>query len=183
MSDTSSGFGRYPLHMVALGLLRRGPQHGYALYQDFGDLFGQIWKAGQTKFYVELTNLEKDGFLTSEMEPQESRPPRKVYSLTDEGSALFDRWLTDPVKSLRGIRVECMAKLRFFDLLNLQGAEEFIDRQSAIIEAMILEWKEESPHPGADHFYKLVNDFREMQAEHILKWLSSAQAFFNESGS
>ncbi len=179
MSDSSSGFGKYPLHMVALGLLRRGPLHGYGLFHDFVSLFGRIWKSGQTKFYVELTELEKRGMLTSEMEPQEGRPPRKIYAMTEEGSRIFDQWVADPVKSLRGIRVECMAKLRFYDLLDLPGALDFIDRQAAVITGMLGEWGSEQPDQGADTFHILINDFREKQARQILQWLETCKDYFS----
>lgn len=179
MSDSSSGFGKYPLYMVALGLLMRGPLHGYGLFHDFISLFGQIWKSGQTKFYVELTDLEKRGMLTSELEPQEGRPPRKIYSLTDEGRRLFNQWLADPVKSLRGIRVECMAKLRFYDLLDMPGGMDFIDRQTAVITNMLTEWESENPAQGADAFHVLITDFRDKQARQILQWLETCKDYFS----
>ena len=74
-----TGFGAYPLRYLALGLLMKGPDHGYQLDQTLADEFGMIWKAGQTKLYVTLSELEKAGLLEIEMERHEKRPDRKVY--------------------------------------------------------------------------------------------------------
>jgi len=42
-----------------------GPDHGYQLDQTLSDVFGMIWKAGQTKLYVTLSGLEEEGLLAS----------------------------------------------------------------------------------------------------------------------
>jgi DNA-binding PadR family transcriptional regulator len=173
-----SGFGRYPLQNVALGLLMRGPKHGYGLYQDFTDFFGSIWKAGQTKFYVALTDLQGGGFLDATMEPQENRPARKVYHLTEAGREQFLSWLREPVRSMRTVRVEFIAKLRFFDLLGIAGAGALIDAQITVFQAMVDEWEGAVAGSGAveaDPFYGLVYDFRVRQARFIIEWLEACK--------
>jgi PadR family transcriptional regulator AphA len=174
-----SGFGRYPLQNVALGLLMRGPKHGYGLYQDFTEFFGSIWKAGQTKFYVALADLQKGGSLDATMEPQENRPARKVYRLKDAGREQFLSWLQEPVRSMRTVRVEFIAKLRFFDLLDLEGAGALIDAQIGVFQAMVDEWQGAIAGSGAveaDPFYGLVYDFRVRQARFIIEWLEACKS-------
>jgi DNA-binding PadR family transcriptional regulator len=169
------------LDQVALGLLIPGPKHGYGLYQDFvegfgtGDSYGAIWKAGQTKFYVTLTALEKEGYLESIMEPQEGRPPRKVYSLTDEGRTHFLDWLRRPVHSMRAIRVEFIAKLRFFNLLNLPDAGDLLDAQTEVFHAILDEWENAAPVDEADPFFEIVVDFRKRQVAFLLEWLAACK--------
>lgn len=167
-----TGFVNYPLNPIALGLLMLGPGHGYALYQSFQEQFGTIWKAGQTKFYVALNKLEDDGLLAASQEPQAGRPDRKVYRLTDEGRVAFLAWLHEPSDSMRSIRVEFVARLRFFNLLRLDGAERLINLQRDLIRAMIDEWEAEPP-PDDDPFYGLVQDYRIRQAHFILDWLAA----------
>jgi DNA-binding PadR family transcriptional regulator len=158
-----------------------GPQHGYALYQAFTREFGQIWKAGQTKFYVTLTALESDGYVSSTTEPQPNRPDRKVYHLTDAGRALFLGWLHRPVTSMRAVRVELIAKLRFFGLLGLPGAGTLIDAQSAVFQSMLAEWEQPPPpETPVDPFYSLVADFRIRQARFIIEWLAAHRGTFKE---
>ena len=173
-----SGFGKYPLKIAALGLLMSGPKHGYQLHQEFTEAFDQIWKAGQSKFYVALNALEDDGHIHATTESQEGRPARKVYHLTGTGQELFLEWLHQPVESMRAIRVEFIAKLRFFDLLDLPGVEQQIDSQIVVLQAMLNEWEqtavmdEDGPFPG------LIHDFRKQQAEFIIRWLETAKECF-----
>lgn len=173
--ERSTGFGTYPLRYLALGLLMKGPDHGYQLDQTLDDDFQMIWKAGQTKLYVTLSGLEEEGLLGSEMEAQENRPDRKVYHLTDQGRKEFMGWVTAPVPSMRAVRVELLAKLRFHYLLELSGVEDLIRAQQDIFKDMIREWKEERKQER-DPFLAQVYDFRIRQASFIIDWLEEYQA-------
>ena len=46
----------------------------------------------QGALYPVLRSLEKNGLLSSEVEPSVSGPPRRYYSITDEGSETLTRW-------------------------------------------------------------------------------------------
>jgi PadR family transcriptional regulator AphA len=179
--EKHSGYGFYPLECVALGLLMNGPRHAYKLYQDFAGEFNLIWSAGQAKFYVALADLEKKGYVNSTAQPQEGRPNRKVYHLTGSGRALFLDWLHQPVPSMRAIRVELIAKLRLFDLLNLPGADQLVDRQIDILNAMLAEWGERAgdstPFPG------LIHDFRTRQAHFVIDWLHNWKERLSQTAS
>lgn len=177
------GFGSYSLDNAALGLLMGGPRHAYNLYQDFHKVFKRIWKAGQANFYAALTGLEAKGYLVSVTEPQEGRPARKVYQLTDAGCDVFLHWLHTPVSSLRAFRVELIAKLRFFDILHLSGAAELIDQQLALLRHMLDEWQQSSAGRKQDIFPDLVDDFRRRQAEFMVEWLAAWRSHFQEAGS
>ncbi|MDZ7843963.1 MAG: PadR family transcriptional regulator [Anaerolineales bacterium] len=171
MTNTkTAGFGTYPLRYLALGLLMKEPAHGYQLDQTLEDAFQMIWKAGQTKLYVTLNKLEEKGWLRSETELQDKRPDRKVYHLTPIGRKEFLKWLEKPVPSMRAVRVELIAKLRFYTLLELPGIEELIRSQESIFQHMIQEWKGEK-EKEKDPFLSWVYEFRIRQAEFILAWL------------
>ncbi len=183
MAETDqSGFARFPLENVALGLLVPGPKHGYGLFQDFEQYFGLIWKAGQTRFYLTLADLQYNGCLDSAIEPQQNRPPRKVYCLTDTGREKFMDWVTRPNRSVRGMRVEFIAKLRFYNLLDLPGADTLIDCQLDIFNTLMEEWQQ-AAHPEKpeeskdrhDHFADLVTSFRTQQVQTIITWLEEVK--------
>jgi DNA-binding PadR family transcriptional regulator len=171
-----SAFGRYPLEKALLGLLLPGPKHGYVLYQNFLSTFQKIWKAGQTKVYVTLTALEKQGYLTITTEAQERRPARKIYHLTEAGRAEFLTWLHQPVPSMRAVRVEFLAKLRLFALLRLPGASALIASQLALFETILDEWTGQADSPEGDQsFSELVREFQIQQMHFLINWLGSVQ--------
>jgi DNA-binding PadR family transcriptional regulator len=156
-----SGFTQYRLENIVLGLLIAGPKHGYGLYREFTRSFARIWKAGQAKFYAALSAAEENG------------TPRKVLHLTEAGRDVFFEWLHQPVLSMQAMRVEFMAKLRFFDLLGLPGSGELIDEQISVLEEMLAEW-EHHAHSRSS-FDALVEDFRTRQAHFMIEWLSAAR--------
>ena len=165
------GFTIYPLEFVALGLLMNGPKHGYALYQDFTQAFDLIWHAEQAKFYGVLAALEEKGYLRITTELQEKRPARKVYHITEPGRSAFLGWVRQPVTSMRAVRVEFMAKLRFHSLLELTGVEQLIDNQMAALQAMLKEW-EHTEQQERDPIRAWVEDFRRRQAIFMIEWLA-----------
>lgn len=169
-----TGFGSYSLRYLALGLLMHGPDHGYQLDQTLADVFGMIWKAGQTKLYLTLSGLEEEGLLRTEMERQENRPDRKVYHLTPAGREEFLGWVSKPVTSLRAARVELLAKLRFYNWLEMPGMGDLIQAQQEIYQGMIDEWEGEKGQER-DPFLQQVYEFRIQQARFINVWLQDLQ--------
>ena len=83
-----------------LGLLTYQPMSGYDLKQVFDTSINFFWTAQLSQIYRELAKLEKKGCVTSRIEPQEGRPDRKVYSLTEEGNKSFLEWLNRFSESL-----------------------------------------------------------------------------------
>jgi DNA-binding PadR family transcriptional regulator len=77
---------------------------GYDLKtQYFDGSIAHFWPADQAQIYRTLDKLEDSGFVTSTLEIQETRPNRKVYSLTDAGREEFAAWMrtTQPLPTLR----------------------------------------------------------------------------------
>ena len=78
---------REDLDALVLAVLQQGPMHGYEISRRIRELSDKVLSAGEGKLYPCLHKLEDDGFIQAEWVPQENRPARKVYSLTDKGSA------------------------------------------------------------------------------------------------
>jgi DNA-binding PadR family transcriptional regulator len=82
-----------PVKHALLGLLARGPLHGYELKTAFeAELvprsslnFGQV--------YTSLERLQKEGLVAHEVVTQEERPDKKVFRLTESGALELRCWL------------------------------------------------------------------------------------------
>jgi DNA-binding PadR family transcriptional regulator len=96
-----------------LGILQQGPLHGYQLHQRLSDPAGlkRVWYVKQAQLYALLWKLEEAGYITSSIQQQETRPPRRVFHLTDSGDEAFKTWLYSPVQRPRQVRQEFQAKL------------------------------------------------------------------------
>jgi hypothetical protein len=75
---------------------------------------------------------------------------------------------------MRAVRVEFIAKLRFYGLLELDGAAQLIDYQIAALQAMLNEWEQFAlgqKQQGDDLIRAWVDDFRKRQAMFMIEWL------------
>lgn len=79
-----------------LGLLERGPSHGYDLKQAYDQRFAHTRPLAYGQVYSTLSRLLKNGLVTVDgTEPGEG-PERKRYAITEDGVADVERWLEQP---------------------------------------------------------------------------------------
>ena len=86
-----------PLAHAILGFLEYQPMSGYDLKKYFDQSIAHFWSATQSHIYKALDTLEKDSLVESHFIPQEGRPNRKEYRITDMGRAELLRWITTPL--------------------------------------------------------------------------------------
>ena len=74
------------LELLLLSVLRRGPQHGYAVITTLRDLSDGAFDLPEGTIYPALHKLESDGLVTSEWTVIDGRR-RRVYALSAGGRA------------------------------------------------------------------------------------------------
>jgi DNA-binding PadR family transcriptional regulator len=84
------------LEHAILGFLNYHPYTGYDLKKIFDTSIRHFWPADQSQIYRTLARLEENGWAVMERIPQEDRPDRKVYHITEAGRAEFLRWVSGP---------------------------------------------------------------------------------------
>ncbi|MFZ5632367.1 MAG: PadR family transcriptional regulator [Bacillota bacterium] len=100
------------LKYALLGFLNCSNMTGYQLKQHFDQSIRHFWSANLSQIYPALSQMEKEGLLTMEVEYQEKHPPRKVYRITDAGRKELRRWLAEPI-GLMTVRVPFLVKVFF----------------------------------------------------------------------
>jgi len=166
------------IEYALLGFVYEQPSHGYEIYQQLSDPDGlwQVWRIKQSQLYALLTKLEDEEYLVTTLQPQEARPPRKVYSLTAAGHAAFAQWLATSVTHGRQMRLEFLAKLYF---AYRQGPHVVLP----LLEAQIVtcrHWLAELEKPASalsagDSFAYAVQQFRISQIDSFLAWLTTCR--------
>jgi DNA-binding PadR family transcriptional regulator len=76
-----------------LGILARGPVHGYDLKREHDARFPGAKALAYGQVYATLARLERDGQVEIAEMAQGSGPERTVYALTPEGRRTLDDWL------------------------------------------------------------------------------------------
>ncbi|MBW2249197.1 MAG: PadR family transcriptional regulator [Deltaproteobacteria bacterium] len=101
------------LKFALLGLLKYDSKTGYELKQTMDKSTGHFWHAKQSQIYTTLKKLEEDKLVISHPEPQESRPDRRVYAITESGEKALQEWLYQPVTKLDTTKQLLLLKMFF----------------------------------------------------------------------
>ncbi len=116
----------YPITYGILGLLAFwGPLSGYDIKRLFDHMLSAMWAAAQSQIYKELRRMKAQsqiykelrrmkelGWVDMEREEQESRPDRKIYSITDQGHTALRQWQAQPPEVFQ-LRDELLLKVLF----------------------------------------------------------------------
>lgn len=172
------------LELALLGFLREQAIHGYALHQELSDPrgLGPVWQIKLGQLYALLGKLEEAGYASTTIEPQENKPPRKLYHLTEAGERTFLSWVRQPVRHGRYLRLEFLVKLYFARIEGNGVADDLLAAQRkqcrewlATEEAIVAEEMK-----GGRRYSRLVHQFRCGQIQAMLDWLDACERGLKE---
>jgi PadR family transcriptional regulator AphA len=76
-----------------LGFLSWRPLTGYDLKKIFEDSVFIYWSGNNNQIYKSLVELHREELVTGKVEHQENGPSRKIYTITEKGSADLRKWV------------------------------------------------------------------------------------------
>lgn len=168
-----------PAEYIILGLLKSQPMHGYEMFQKFeNSTLGGIIRLEMNQMYAFIKKLEKLGYIETTLETQETRPPRKIHSLTSSGNAAFQEWLTQPVEKPRDIRILFLLKLYFVQRFSPHGMNDLINQEISACHHFLahLEAKHRPDVQDDDAFFDhIVLRSRIHQTRALLEWMHELQ--------
>ncbi len=119
-----------------LGMLSLAPLSGYDLKKLSEYSIGHFWHESYPQIYPMLKQLANEGLATSQVEQQEGKPDRYVYTLTEMGWDVLRQWLTAPFE-YQVERNELLLKLFFGSLIQIPVSIEHVRRHRAMQERLI----------------------------------------------
>lgn len=175
------------LRYAILGLLTFEPMSGYTLKTRYFDRsIRYFWPADQAQIYRTLQALEDDGAVTSETLEGESRPNRKLYTLSGKGEQELRDWLAQKnppetqkdaflvqlyfgrmlskeqvLSVLESRRAEHLGRLQYFEAFQMPAADTPLMRQQV-------------PFGG------LTLDFARRHERMMIEWLDACLAQVSE---
>jgi DNA-binding PadR family transcriptional regulator len=173
------------LRYALLGFLNLGPMTGYDLKKQLDRSTQNFWYAGLNQIYPTLKKLEDEGWITSAVEPQEARPDRVVYRMSETGREELLEWLAEPLADLPRGRNPGLLKLFFGGYLGRNEALAQLHAQLDLHRRQLAEYEEtrdmiagvaaKAPHlvrPAA--FWELVRELGERNERMYVDWLEAA---------
>ena len=170
------------LDHAILGFLNYHPYTGYDLKKIFDSSVQHFWPADQSQIYRTLNRLTDKGFAEMEKVPQEDRPDRKVYHITEAGRAELIQWLSGP-PPMDSPRSAPLIQVFFAGQLSDEEVLAKFEGYAAIMRAFLDQYDQVPDHLGPfqdeipsprEHFFWLLtleNGVRNMRAN--LEWAES----------
>jgi PadR family transcriptional regulator AphA len=125
------------IKLAMLGFLSWKPFSGYDLKKMLCDSLAFYWTGNNAQVYRTLLQLERDGLVSREVQAQEKYPPRKVYSITTEGTAALREWVAS-APELPEVRNTFLVQLAWADCLGAEELDALLARYENEVEMQLL---------------------------------------------
>jgi DNA-binding PadR family transcriptional regulator len=173
------------LSFALLGFLNLGPMTGYDLKKNLDRSTEFFWHAGLNQIYPTLKTLLEQGLVTARVEPQEGRPDKRIYALTEDGQAALFDWLAEPVKALPPTRNVALLKLFFAGFLDREAILGQLRNLLALHQSQLRRYREETRSVIAEvvaatglrregMMWELVRQLGEAHERTYVEWLERA---------
>jgi len=136
------------VEIMILRRLRSGPAHGYELRKRVEQTTGVLLH--NNSLYPALKRFEEAGAVTKTAQPQDGRPPRLVYTLTEVGQELLHDLIADLPPDQAADEAEFLARLGQFSLLSYAERSGVLAARTRAVQAQ-LEHFETMLALAADH--------------------------------
>lgn len=103
--------------LLILGVLRNQEMHGYQLSEHLDHKVGMVIALKKSNAYKLLGKMEEEGWVTHHEEREGNRPPRRVYAITPEGEAAFQRMLRESLAAYPSPEFPSVVALNYLDAL------------------------------------------------------------------
>jgi len=93
-----------------LGILNHTSGSGYDIKKVCDSSIGHFWNENFGHIYPVLQRMEDEGLITKEVQQNEGRPAKNIFSITEKGKEELDKWLLLPIER-EPIRSELLLKI------------------------------------------------------------------------
>jgi len=173
------------LKYTLLGFLNYGPMTGYDLKKHIDNSTKYFWHARLSQIYPTLKHMEKDDLVYSTIMPQEGKPDKKFYMITDQGRADLLTWLEEfPSEIIPDKRPELL-RLFFAGALDQENVIMHLRHQLALHRAQLKKYQTETTiyikdvieETGLEResvLWELTRQFGEDYEQMNIDWLEQA---------
>ena len=137
------------LEHAILGFLCYAPLTGYDLKKAFDTSVRYFWPADQSQIYRTLARLADRGWAEVEVVPQDSRPNRKVYHITEAGREELHHWLATALPPDE-LRIPWLVQVFFAGQLTGEETLSLFEREASQLRAR-LERYDQIPQESAEY--------------------------------
>lgn len=154
--------------LLLLGLIRQSGMHGYKLIEFIERDLALCTDLKKPTAYFLLDKMAQNGWISWTEEREGNRPPRRIYHITPEGEAQFQKLLRESLAQYEPLKFTGDAALAFADALPRAELLDLLKRRRDALLAALSAVRLTPVHPG---FTQLVVDHQRIHLESELKWM------------
>lgn len=161
-----------PGEYAVLGLIGSEPKHGYEVSRHWqSSPLAEVLPLEQSVLYGYLRTLERRGYLDWEEIRVGNRPPRRIFTLSEDGWSILGAWMSAPVTRMREVRLDLLLKIYVLRLIDPSREPRLLREQAAVCRGYIADAV--ARLDAAEGFEQLVWESKRTAAEATLAWLLS----------
>jgi len=159
--------------LLLLGLLRVQDMYGYQMNEFIDMHLGMSIQLKKPTAYNLLGKMCDGGWITYTEEREGNRPPRRVYTITEQGEAAFQQMLRESLADYKPTEFLSDISLTFLDAMSAEESRSLLEKRRSVIEKLLQEVEAKPLHPGS------LQLMIEHQARHLLaelEWMDEVIA-------
>ncbi|MFI2549393.1 PadR family transcriptional regulator [Streptomyces rochei] len=117
------------LKYAVLAALLEGEASGYELSKVFDVSLANFWPATPQQLYRELERLADEGLIEARTVPQERRPTKRLFSLTEAGRDRLSAFAAEPTRRPTAVRDEFLIKMQAMDGIDPERVRALVEER------------------------------------------------------
>ncbi len=165
------------IEILILVQLNSGQKHGYEIKKEVEKLHGKVFSINNNMLYPTLKRFEDMGAVEKQIEKQEGKPNRHIYTITKIGVELLFELLRDFSEEIASNTNEFLVRVGLFDLLDLKTRKDIMHTRKTVIEKKLIHIEDlQAIHNLNRHSFPYrVIEFQIAQINLELKWISELE--------
>ena len=173
------------LKYTVLGFLNYGPMTGYELKKHIDNSTRFFWHARLSQIYPTLKRLDEDGWTESEVMPQEGKPDKKFYAITQKGRTALRTWLDEFPSEIAPSKQPELLRMFFAGELEKESILTHLRHQLSLRRAQLQKYQietaayvenviKETGYEREGVLWELTRQFGEEHENMYIAWLEQA---------
>ena len=154
--------------LLLLGLLRQSDMHGYKIIEFIENDLAMCSTLKKPTAYFLLDKMAQNGWISWVEEREGNRPPRRIYQITTEGEAAFQKLLRTYLAQYEPVKFSDDIALAFADGLPQAELLELLQQRRGALQTVVEAARSTPAHPG---FVQMVIDHQRVHLESELVWM------------
>ena len=160
--------------LLILASLRRRPQHGYELKKSIESITADLFPISNSLLYPALRRFEEMGAVEREIVPQEGKPDRHLYRLTERGLEVMLALLRDFPPEVARRDGEFWVRASYFGLLEPAERLEILRARHQVLAQRLANLARLRALPADEQIKESLAQalaFREQRFQQELAWV------------